>query len=598
MTYQWPDVRAMITALSAANGRQVIFKEMSAGRRRTWDWDYLVTAVNEIGAAAIAEGLAPGDAGCILAQTRADWLAADLGLQCVGLTSAGIYPTEPPGKIAYIVNDCAARIVFVDGKDQLDKLLAVLDICPSVQRIILFDEADAPPDNPMVVSMSAWREAGRNAVSREPSIHDGHHARLATTTTAMLVYTSGTTGAPKGAMITHGNLVCQVAGLRHALRLETGWERPAFLPLCHIAERSATYVAMASGVISVFVEAAAALGAALPHIRPQFMLGVPRIFEKLKLAGEGVISRSPASQRDALTAAISEAEAATRKAVAGDRLSADEEALLARLQAGPLRQLREVLGLDRARCLLSGGARFPIEIHIWMQAIGAPVRDIYGMTECGTVTLSRDAVRASGLVGTPLPHAEIKIDPTGEILVRGPHVFAGYLNLPEKTAETLRDGWLHTGDAGHLDPEGRLVIADRLKDIIITSSGKNIAPAGVEAALRTSPYISDAVVVGDGRHYLTAIILPDIDALAAALNAAGHDAADISNAAAHDLIAQAVADANSQMSRIEGIKKFRILPRVFGPDDEEVTATLKIKRNVVLQKYAGMIDEMYDDAVL
>ncbi|WP_431562899.1 AMP-dependent synthetase/ligase [Sphingopyxis sp.] len=591
----WRQVRDMIAGLAAADTERVVLREKVRGVWRDWTWQRLTRAIADIGAAALAQGFKPGDVGCILAQTRPDWLAADLGLQCVGMASAGLYPTEPAAKLAWLVNDCGARIVFVDTAEQVAKLREIRDRCPGIARIVIFDEGAVPREDPLFVSLAAWCASGRAALARDPAMGVVSDGRLASDSTAMIVYTSGTTGRPKGAIITHGNIVSQVTAIGPALAIESGWRRPAFLPLCHIAERSMGYVALANGVVSSFVDGPAALGPALPEIRPQLMLGVPRVYEKIRAAGDAWIESAPEPERTALRGARDRAMVIAGAAMAGEKVDAAMQEELAALQAGPLSALRAALGLDRARRLLCGGARIPIDVHGWMRAIGVPVDDIYGMTECGTVTLSRDSRRSPGLVGTPLPHGTVRLSQAGEILVRGPHVFAGYLNLPDKTADALRDGWLYTGDVGRIDTEGRLILIDRIKDIIITSSGKNIAPSAIEAALCATPHIAEAVVAGDGRHYLTALILPDPDAMARTLAERGQDG-DATSPAAHALVAEDVRIANLQLSRIENVRDFRILRRAFVPGDEEVTATLKIRRSIILRNHAALVDEMYAPA--
>ncbi|WP_257817208.1 long-chain fatty acid--CoA ligase [Phenylobacterium sp. J367] len=462
---------------------------------------------------------------------------------------------------------------------------------------MVIESSATPADDPWFVSLAEWRRAGRECIAARPAVLQAARASAGPASPAILIYTSGTTGPPKGAIITHGNIVYQLTHAPEVIGLQAGWLRPSFLPLCHVAERLFTYMAMAGGMVSCFVDGPNELLATMPGLRPQFMLAVPRVYEKLHAQAMAWLSVQPEELRAEIRLAESRAVAAADLAAAG-RLSDTAEAVWRQDQEGPLRLLRAAIGLDRVAMLMSGGARFPVELGQWLHAIGARVDDIYGMTECGTIALNQDFRTVPGLVGRPFSHGEVTLAPDGEILVRGPHVFAGYLNLPDKTSDAFRDGWFRTGDVGRFDEAGRLILLDRIKDIIISSSGKNITPSEVEGALKAaSPVIADAVAVGDGRNYVTALVMIDAAVAQQALAAAGQPYTDFPALAAAEstqaLVAEAVWRANRQLSRAEGVKAFRIIPRQLSPTDEAMTPTLKLKRRVLIDLYQDLVAEMY-----
>lgn len=591
------NVGEVFRTLAYADGDALAFRHRRGEGWRNLTWSAFAAEVAEIGAANLAFGLAPGDVVCVLARTRPEWLAADLGAVTCGMVCAGIYPTEPADKVAYVLNDCGARVVFVDDAEQVEKLRAARAKCPQVEAVVVIEPSATPTDDPWFVSLAEWRRAGRELIEARPSVLEAARASAGAASPAILIYTSGTTGPPKGAIVTHGNIVYQLAHAPEVIGLQPGWRRPSFLPLCHVAERLFTYMAMAGGMISCFVDGTNELLAVMPELRPQFMLAVPRVYEKLHAMAMAWLAAQPEDLRTEIRLAGGRAVAAADLAARG-QLSDEAAAAWRRDQDGPLRILRAAIGLDRVAMLMSGGARFPVELGQWLHAIGARVDDIYGMSECGTIALNQDFRTVPGLVGQPFSHGEVTLGPDGEILVKGPHVFAGYLNLPDKTAEAFRDGWFRTGDVGRFDEAGRLVLLDRIKDIIISSSGKNITPSEVEGALKAaSPVIADAVAVGDGRNYVTALVMIDAAVAQQALAASGGSYTSFSELAAAEstqaLVAEAVRQANRQLSRAEGVKAFRIIPRQLSPTDEAMTPTLKLKRRVLIEQYQDLVAEMY-----
>jgi len=578
----WANAAEMFADLADRGGDAPVFRAARDGQPTDLSWREVSDDARAFGLAALAHGLRAGETVAVLAKTRPEWMVADMGAIGAGLVCAGIYPTEPPQKVAYVINDARARLVFADTAEQVAKIQAIRAACPTLGTVVVLEPDALPADDPMFVAYDAWLAAGRAQAVARPEAWFEARAGIRADDVAILIYTSGTTGPPKGAMITHGNIAYQSANTPGFCRMQPGWVRPAFLPLCHIAERYFTYFSMAAGVVSSFVDGPAALIETMPTMRPQFVLAVPRVFEKLQAAGEAWIRAQPAEQRERLASAMS-------ASLAGAPRRPEIAAAIAEVQ--------RAIGLDRSQVLISGGARFPTDLAHWHATLGTPVRDLYGMTECGTVSINFDGAATPGLVGTPGPLGEVRLSDAGEILVRGPHVFGGYLNLPERTAEVLVDGWYHTGDVGRFDDQGRLILLDRMKDIIISSSGKNITPSEVEGALKASPLIADAVAIGEGRNYLTALILIDPVTVTEALAARGERhatfAALATSPTTRALVEAAVASANSGLSRPESVRDFRIIPRELTAEDDVLTPTLKIKRRALAERFADMIKPMY-----
>jgi len=586
----------LVAGLVSERGGSLAFRHLVHQTWRDVSWSEVGQAVREIGGGALAFGLQPQDVVCVLASTRPEWLEADLAAVSCGMVCAGIYPTEPAEKVAYVLNDSGARVVFVDDAVQVEKLKAARAHCPSVEAVVVIEPEALPNDDPWFISLAEWRRKGGQLLEALPRAIEDAGASASGGTPAILIYTSGTTGPPKGAIITHGNILYQLRHTPSALGLEAGWVRPSFLPLCHVAERMFSYLALAAGVVSCFVDGLNGLLEALPDLRPQFMLAVPRVYEKLYAAAQDWLAAQPEGVQQEIRAA-EDRSLSFLEGLARGETSMEGASNWQGDKAGALKKLRAAIGLDRAHLLMSGGARFPVQLGAWLHAIGARVDDIYGMTECGTIAFNQELRLTPGLVGRPFSHSQVSIAADGEILVKGPHVFAGYLNLPEKTAEAFREGWFRTGDVGRFDDQGRLILLDRLKDIIISSSGKNITPSEIEGALKASPVIADAVAVGDGRNYVTALIMIDPAAVAAKLAERGerYDSfAELTQAqSTRELVAEAVSAANATLSRAEGVKAFRIIPRALAVTDEAVTPTLKLKRRVIIDTYADLVDEMY-----
>jgi long-chain acyl-CoA synthetase len=586
----------------AKRGDAVFMRQKKLGLWRAWTWRETGIAVEECGHGLLDLGFRAGDCASILSNTVVEWVLADLAVLSCGGVSSGIYPTDAPAQVEYLCADSATRVLFVEDEEQLDKALAVRERLPRLEWIVVFDtEGLRDFSDPRVLDLDALRARGRVHAAAHPGTLAVRAAACRPEDLAILVYTSGTTGKPKGAMHAHRGLVHTMRGLDAIVLQDERDERMAFLPLCHIAERlGGEYFALYTGTVLNFVEKPETVPENVREIAPTVFAAVPRIWEKLYSGVTIAVGEAGPAQRAAYAWSIAtglkvaEALLAGRSVGAGLRL----RFRLARLVA--LDNVRRLIGIHRARFLLTGAAPISPELVKWYLALGVPMLEVWGMTEtCGVATYTPPGRLRPGTIGIACPYNEVKLDPaTQELMVRGTNVFLGYLNKPEKTAEALEpDGWLHTGDVGTLDAEGNYRITDRMKDIIITAGGKNVTPSEIENELKFSPYITDAVVVGDRRPYLTAIVM--IDQENVEKYAQDHDVA-FSNYTSltrapevKGLIEAEIERVNKRFARVEQIKRFCLLETQLTAEDDELTPTMKLKRKLVEQKYADRIEAMY-----
>jgi long-chain acyl-CoA synthetase len=551
-----------------------------------------------------AGGFRPGDVGSVLANTVPEWNYADFGILCAGGVSSGIYPTDSAKQIEYLLNDSSTTVLFVEDDEQLDKALEVRGRCPTLKQIVVFDmEGLSTFSDPMVVSLDAFMAAGRAYAEDKEALFDELVASRTPDDLAILVYTSGTTGPPKGAMHSHRNVVCTMRNCMHpelSLTWYEGDERLAFLPLCHVAERIAgSYYSVATGVCSNFAESPETVPDNIREVQPTLFGAVPRVWEKFYSGITIALKDATPIQQWAYRRAIEAGFAVADARIARRAPSAFDKARFQLAYWLVLRNIRRMIGLDRCRWLFTGAAPIAPELIRWYLALGLDMFEVYGQTEnCGLATaMPADGIKL-GTVGKAVPYGEIGISPAGEILIRGEFVFMGYLNQPEKTAETVdRDGWLHTGDVGMIDEEGYLKITDRMKDIIITAGGKNITPSEIENQLKFSPYIGDAVVIGDKRAYLTCLIMIEretVEKYAQDRDVPFTNYASLCRSKdVQELIWAEIERVNANFARVETIKRFFLIEQQLTPEDEELTPTMKLRRSFVNKKYQPEIDAMY-----
>ena len=581
-------------------GDRVILRQKDFGIWNAVTWRELGVIAREIGMGLVALGFAPGERVSILANTVKEWMFADLGaLGAAGVVN-GIYPTDAAAQCEYLINDSNSVFVFVEDEEQLDKILSIRMQTPQLRKIIVFDmEGLSGFSDPQVMSLAELRELGKAYIVQHPSEWETRLNLRLPDDLAILVYTSGTTGKPKGAMISHRNLVHVVRGYNRVLGQNENDERICFLPLCHIAERvGGEYSSIYSGAVLNFVENPDTVPENVREIAPTVFLAVPRVWEKFYSAVTITVSEATKLQQWAYRWALGAGHQVAERHIAGQPISA---LLKLKFHIGrklALDNVRKAIGIHRCRFVATGAAPISPDLIKWYLALGVPMLEVWGQTESSGAASANLINRiVPGSIGPACVYNEMKISAEGEILVRGDNVFMGYLNLPERTAETIRDGWLHTGDVGAVSSDGYFKITDRMKDIIITAGGKNITPSELENQLKFSPYITDAVIIGDRRAYLTALIMIDQDNVE---KYAQDNDVPFSNYASLTrsaevlaLISSEIERVNKQFARVEQIKQFRLIEARLTAEDEELTPTMKLKRKLVHQKYAELIASMY-----
>jgi long-chain acyl-CoA synthetase len=586
----------------AQRGADVWMRQKELGIWRSWSWRQTGDAVREIAGGLLALGFAPHDTASILSNTVIEWVLADLAVLSCGGVSNGIYPTDAPSQVHYLCEDSRTTVLFVEDDEQLDKALEVRAQLPGLKKIVVFDmEGLRDLRDPMVTSLDELRRMGRDHNALHPDAVMQRVQQVRPEDLAILVYTSGTTGKPKGAMHSHHGLVYTVRGYETLFAGGPDDERMCFLPLCHIAERlGGEYFALFTGSKLNFVENPETVPENVREIAPTVFTAVPRVWEKFYSGVMIGLKEASAVQQAAYAWAIGVGTRIAGKVLAGQPVGVALKAQYLLADRLVLSNVRKMIGIDRCRFLVTGAAPISPELVKWYLALGVPMLEVWGMTEtCGAATgIPVDRIRP-GSIGPAASYNQVRIDPaTGEIQVMGPNVFMGYLNQPEKTAETFTaDGWLRTGDVGGVDADGFFRITDRMKDIIITAGGKNITPSEFENELKFSPYITDAVVVGDKRPFLTVIVM--IDQENVEKYAQDHDVpfsnyASLTRAPEVQALIQDELDrVNRKFARVEQVKKFFLLDTQLSAEDEELTPTMKLKRKLVQQKYAPQIEAMY-----
>jgi len=564
-------------------------------------WAGYYERARAVGLALADLGCGRGDAITILAENRPEWVYADMGGQCMGLVGNGIYPTSSPEQAEYILTNSDSRVVFVENDEQLDKLLLIRERCPALLKIIVMDLTGLRNfRDPQVVSFDDFIAHGRElartqAASFEAAIDAGRAGDV-----AFLVYTSGTTGAPKGAMVSNRNLMFQIGCVTQYISIGPGDKTLSFLPLCHIAERMATvFNHLSVGMIVHFPENSGTVFNDIKEVAPHLLFAPPRFWEKLYSQIELFMQDSIPLARRFYKWAFAEGKAIAEAKIDGREVSGMRRWRFKVLQVIALSNVRSFLGLQNVQNALTGAAPVPPDLLKWYMSIGIDLLEAYGMTESTGFSTATPPDRIKiGFAGVKALDTEIKLGPEDEVMIRGPNVFMGYWKLPEKTAEAIdAEGWLHTGDCGEMDADGYLRIKDRIKDIIITSGGKNITPSSIENQLKFSPYISDAVVIGDGRKFLSCLVMIDQDNVAKFAQDKQVPYTDFASLTRAPevvaLVRYEIETVNAKLARVEQVKEFRLIQELLTAEDEELTPTMKLKRKVVARKYAPLIDEMY-----
>jgi len=535
-------------------------------------------------------GVRPGQRVLLMMRNRPEFHSIDMGVLLAGATPISIYNSSSPEQIEYLAGHSEAAVAIVGDVGMLERFLKVRSELPGLRKLVLMDDPDglAPSD---VVPFADL--LGAAPVDLESAAGRARPEDLLT-----LIYTSGTTGPPKGVMISNRNLCWVVESMARATGHPIiGYRQVSFLPMAHIAERLMThYFHIAEGTVATTCPEPTELVSYLREVRPEHFLGVPRVWEKIHAGISAAVAADPEKQAG-FERALEVGHRVDEVRRSGADLPSDLAAAWEQVDGAVFANVRSMVGLDQMRIALTGAAPIPGRVFGFFRAIGVPLSEVYGLSECtGPMTWSPKA--RPGTVGPPIPGQELKLLDDGEVCCRGGNVFAGYLKDPERTAEMLDDeGWLHSGDIGQFDEAGYLKIVDRKKELIITAGGKNISPANLEAAIKSYPLIGQACTVGDMRPYMAALIVLDPDVAPVWARSQGIEFSSLADLAEHpDVRAEVercVAEANTRFSQVEQIKKIAILPTEWPPDSEELTPTMKLKRRGVLSKYAGEIEKLY-----
>ena len=567
---------------------------------RSLTWSQARQRVLEVAAGFAALGLAPGERVALMLPNRSEHVLADLGAVHAGGLGVTLYATLTPEQIGYVAADCDARIAVLDGAAELARWQPVLDQLPGLTRIIVRDPAACPAGD-RYLTWDGLVALGRDRLAADPDEITARVAAIRPGDPLALLYTSGTTGNPKGVVLTHRNILYEMAAAEQMGIVVPRVRWVSYLPLAHIAERMFS-IYLAIGAVSHvhFCPDAAQLVRVIGQVRPTAFFGVPRVWEKIRAGIQALLA---AEQDEGKRAAVAQAMDTGRRYVhscqygqatppelAAQFRAADEQVL------GPIRGL---LGLGEAASVFSAAAPLPPDVAAFFAGLGMAILDVYGMTETtGAFTANTPAEFKLGTVGRPYAGVEVAIAGDGEILARGPLTTPGYLNRPDLTEALLDpDGWLHTGDIGAIDADGFVSVTDRKKELIITAGGENIAPAAVENALLAHPLIGQALAYGDRRPYVIALLTLDGEAAPAWARARGITAGSLAELACDPQllaeVAAGVAAANQRLARVQQVKRWHLLPVEWTAETEELTPTLKLKRRVVHAKYADIIDTLY-----
>jgi long-chain acyl-CoA synthetase len=579
---------------------KVAMREKHLGIWRAFSWNQYYFNSARLGKAMMMLGMESGQTVSILADPCKEWLFFDLAAQCIGCVSCGIYATDSPPQVLHICKDSDTTLLMVENEEQLDKYLAVEEQLPDIHTVVVLDSTGlADLEHPKVVMLEQFYRLGDEAYDNLESEWNKRIDRAEPNDTAILVYTSGTTGAPKGAMISNRNLIFIAQAFHEFYPITAEDNSVVYLPLCHITERLlSVFLPLARCSAVNFIEGQDTAFENITEVSPTYFLGVPRIWEKMYSSITLRMKDATWFGRKSLKTAISIGTRVANYEDKGLVVPVYDYILYRIADFLVLNNIKVLLGLDRVRIGLTGAAPISPDLIGWFRALGVPLYEAFGQTEnvafaCGN---HRGQVRQS-TVGKPPQGVEMKTAEDGELLIKGPLVFKGYYKQTLKTTETIVDGWLHTGDIAKIDADGFIKIVDRKKDIIITSGGKNISPSEIENQLKFSPYITDAVVIGDRRKYLTCLVMIDNETVSQFAQENNVPFSDYKSLCAttevQTLIKSEIEQINLSLARVETLKKFRLIDKQLTVEDEELTASMKLKRNIVNEKYADLIDQMY-----
>jgi long-chain acyl-CoA synthetase len=589
----------LIARHAAEDPGDVAMRQKRHGIWQELSWSGLAEVTDALAAGLIELGFDAGGHAGILSENRREWVLSQFGIMAAGGVTVGMYPTSPAAEIRHLVSASDTTLLFIEDQEQLDKIKQLQGQLPALRQLVIFEPKGTRGETLLnLVSFEALLERGRAALTRHAEDIARRKAALGPDDTAMMVFTSGSTGLPKAAEISHRNLSAAVEIAQALFRgFPQGTNILSYLPLCHIAEQNITVVnALAGRRVMNFGESLRTVTLDLRDVAPEIFFGVPRIWEKMQAA---ILVQAQTSgrlrgllMRKALQGA--KARGAIRRSAwsAGQRLAHGVWDLMI------YRHIRAYLGLSRCRFAISAAAPITPELLAFMRGIGVDIREAWGMSETtGAATIQPPYSASEGRVGQPLPGVELKIGEDGELLARGGIVFKGYYRNPEATAQTLRDGWLHTGDVAEMADDGSISIVDRKKDIMINAAGKNLSPSLIENTIKASPFIKEAIVIADRRPYVTALVQIDMDTVRLWAEGTGISYTTFRSLAENPqvqaLIEAEVEKANADLARVEQVKKVHLLTKELDHDDGEVTATMKVRRASIYKSYGAEIEALY-----
>ncbi len=586
-----------------SRGERVAMREKDLGIWQEISWSHYGEKAKLTGLALHTLGLEKGNVVSIASEGNPEWLYTDMGTIGAGGISSGVYTTDSAAQVKYLVNDSATKFYFVENEEQLDKILEVRGECPTLKQIIVYDmEGLSDFHDDQVISYEEFLKVGEKTDQENPDLWESLVNSVCPEDIAILVYTSGTTGPSKGAMINHTNLLYSINTGYDIFDVMEHEEQLSFLPLCHILERSVSVmIPLKTGAVVNFAESIDTVPENIREVSPTVFIAVPRIWEKFYSSITILMKDATFIGKFFYQFSINVGSKYKEYFIDGKEPPLSLKLSYWICNQLVLKNIKKLLGLNNCRYALSGAAPISPDLINWYLSLGIDMREGWGMTETagvGTAFYSREI--KLGHVGRAVNESEVRIAQDGEILFRGPGVFCGYLNKPEQTKETLIDGWLHTGDVGEIDNYGNLKITDRKKDIIITAGGKNISPSEIENELKFSPFISDAVVIGDKRKFLSCLIMIDEENV---MKHAQDNDIPFSNfeslCKSEEIVAlidNEVNKVNKKFASVEQVKKFSLIDIQLTAEDDELTPTMKLKRKFINQKYGDIIESMYQSA--
>lgn len=584
----------------ALRGNRVAIREKDLGIWKEYTWSQYFDHVKAFCLGIKKLGLGKGDAVSILSENCPEWLFSDLGTQCAGGIAAGIYPTNSEAQVEYIINHSDSKFIVAGDQEQVDKIIMVKQNAPKLEKIIVIDMKGLRNyDDPMIISFEAVEQLGHEEDRRETGLFNKTAELVQPDDVALLIYTSGTTGPPKGVMLTHWNFISQVMYWQAASPFNENDSLLSFLPLCHVLERDLSMaIHLHIGYTISFSESIESLMQCLKEISPTFFMSVPRIIEKMHSQIMIGIDNSTKLKRYFFKFWIKVGSNLSEMKMESRNWRPWHYGLYFLGYLFLYRSILDKLGLLRLRIMQVGGASVSPELLKFFRSLGVDAREIYGMTEMsGLLALQHGDTFTPGSVGKAPPGMECKLADDGELLFKGDNLFKAYYKDQKATLEMSQDGWLFTGDIGRIDEKQNISIVDRKKDIIITSGGKNISPSEIEDHLKCSPFIKEAIVIGDRRKYVAALLQIDGENVGnwAQNNRVAYTTFKSLSVCPEvkELIKKEVDKANEHFARVEQIKKFALLDKELDQDDDEVTATQKVRRKQISRKYSELIETLY-----